>query len=454
MQRRTFLKAAAVAGAPLILPKMGRGDEAPNSLINIGFIGCGRIAQSHLQSLAFEKTARITAFCDLDSRRLAQMVENLRGFNAAAADGVKRYHTHHELLADKSIDAVLVATPDHQHAPVAVDAALAGKDIYVEKPISLTLADGRALSDVVRSRKRILQVGSQQRSLKQFARACELVRNGRIGRLRTIEIGLPEDTPGGRATPMPVPENLDYDRWLGPVQPLAYTEDRVHPQKGYGRPGWLRCEDFTCGMITGWGSHHIDIAHWAMGLDESGPVEITAKTTFLKGGLWNVHGPFDVTLRYANGVEVHVGSQRTVGVRFQGENGWIFVSREDVKLPSVDDEKPAILRALDASDREILKRDPKDGEVHLVRKPDHHGDWLACIRSRQQPIAPVEVGHRSCSACVLSHIAMKLGRTLKWDPARERFLDAPDADAMLSRPARPEFSIEKSLKDANFVKQL
>jgi len=445
ISRRQFLTGAGAAlSAPFILPSGLRGATAPSNRINIGMIGCGRMAQGHLQSLVYEKTVRIAALCDVDSLRLQAMAGAVRQWRPDEGKSVRQYRDYRELLSDSSVDAVLIATPDHQHAIVAIEAALAGKDIYLEKPLTLTLAEGRALSDVVRSKKRILQVGSQQRSLKQFARACELVRNGRIGKLRTIDIGLPLDNPGGRIAPMPVPQNLDYDRWLGPVQALPYTEDRVHPQKGYGRPGWLACEDFTCGMITGWGSHHVDIAHWAMGIVDSGPVEVSAKASFLTGGLWNVHGEFEATLSYANGVKVHVGGKRMMGVRFEGESGWIYVNREDTRP----------LRALDASDRAILKKAPAEREVHLVRKADHHGDWLDCIRTRQEPIAPVEVGHRSCSACLVAHIAMKTGRTLAWDPVRERFIGDEEADRMFSRPARDAYSIERILKAANFVKSV
>ena len=446
ISRRQFLAAAGVAiSAPLILPSPVFGETTESvRRINIGFIGCGRIAQSHLQSLAYEKTARIVALCDLDSRRLEGMVKNVGKWCPDDAKGIRTFHDYRDLLKDAGVDAVLIATPDHQHAIVTIEAALAGKDIYVEKPLTLTLAEGRLVSDVVRSRKRILQVGSHQRSMKQFAQACELVRNGRIGKLKSIEIGLPADKAGGRTAPMPVPANLDYERWLGPVQELPYTEDRVHPQKGYGRPGWLSCEDFTCGMITGWGSHHLDIAHWAMGVEDSGPVEISATTTFLKGGLWNVHGPFEAALRYANGVTVNMGTKRMIGVRFVGEKGRIYVNRGD----------SVMLRALDASDRAILKMAPTAGEVHLVRKADHHRDWLDCIRSRQAPIAPVEAGHRSCSACLLAHIAMKTGRKLTWDPGQERFAGDDEANGMLARPARPAYSIETILKAANFVKQV
>src|SRR4030095_9071971 len=188
-------------------------------------------------------------------------------------DGVKVYHDYHELLVNKDIDAVVICTPDHWHALIGVDAARAGKHIYMQKPASLTIAEGRKMSDVIQKSGVKFQIGSQQRSSEQFRYAAELVRNGRIGELRTVYVGLPGDPSGDAEPEMPVPKNLNYDMWLGSTPMVYYTEKRVHPQNVYDRPGWLRCEQFGAGMITGWGSHHIDSAHWAMGTEHSGPVE-------------------------------------------------------------------------------------------------------------------------------------------------------------------------------------
>jgi len=239
-----------------------------------------------------------------------------------------------------------------------------------------------------------------------------------------------------------VPSNLNYDAWLGSTPMVYYTEKRVHPQSPdmrvrYERPGWLRCEQFGAGMITGWGAHHIDIAHWAMDTEHSGPVEIEAIAEFPKKGLWDVHGPYHVQARYANGVEVFISEKYPNGLRFIGEDGWIWVTRGKYE-PGVRNE------ALNASDLKILTSGIRGNEVHLHASPnnDHHLDWLTSIRTRKEPAAPVEVGHRSCTACLLAHAAMKLGRPLKWDPAKEGFVGDRAANALLRREQRAPYGTD------------
>jgi predicted dehydrogenase len=335
------------------------------------------------------------------------------------------------------VDAVIISTPDHWHALIGIHAVEAGKDVYLQKPASLTIAEGRALSNAVHRSGRILQIGSQQRSSPQFRYAAELVRNGRIGRLTTVQVGLPGDPSGDVEPEMPVPPNLNYEMWLGSTPVVPYTEKRVHPQEGYGRPGWLRCEQFGAGMITGWGAHHIDSAHWGMDTEYTGPVEIWGTAEFPARGLWDVHGPFKTEAVYANGVRMIVSGEFPNGIRFEGTEGWIFVSRGNEAVTASD--PVARLKdstALNASDPKIITSVIGPNEIHLPESKDHHGNWLEAIRTRQQPIAPVEVAHRSCSACLLHHIAMKTGRTLHWDPLRERFKNDDAANAMLSRPQR------------------
>ena len=241
---------------------------------------------------------------------------------------------------------------------------------------------------------------------------------------------------------MPVPKNLDYDKWLGSTPVVYYTEKRVHPQTGYDRPGWLRCEQFGAGMITGWGAHHIDSAHWGMGTERTGPVEIWGKAEFPKSGLWDVHGPFKTEALYENGVHMIVSGEFPNGIKFEGTNGWIFVSRGNDTVTSSDPvAKLKDATALAASDPKILTSVIGPGEFHLPVSTDHHGNWLEAVRSRQQPIAPVEEAHRSCSACLLHHAAMKLPRKLYWDPAKERFKNDDEANALLSRPQRKPYVI-------------
>ncbi len=432
----------AVAGFPSIVPAAVLGPNAPSKRVNVGAIGTGRISRTHdMPGVWKYDDARIIAVCDLDSRRMEEAKTLVNGHYASKTgkpyDGVKGYLDYRELLDDRNVDAVLVSTPDHWHAIPAIAAVQAGKDVYLQKPASLTIAEGRALSNAVHASGRIFQIGSQQRSSPQFRYAAELVRNGRIGQLKTVLVGLPGDPGGDEEPEMPVPKNLDYEAWLGSTPHVYYTEKRVHPQQGYDRPGWLRCEQFGAGMITGWGAHHIDSAHWAMDTEYTGPVEISGTAEFPKKGLWNVHGPFKTEGVYANGVRMVVSGEFPNGIRFEGTEGWVFVSRGNEAVTASDPvAKLKDAQALAASDPGILTSAIGPDEVHLYESKDHHGNWLDCVRSRRAPIAPVEVAHRSCSACLLHHIAMKTRRTLHWDPVRERFKNDDEANAMLSRPQR------------------
>jgi myo-inositol 2-dehydrogenase / D-chiro-inositol 1-dehydrogenase len=469
--RRQFLRnsatataAAVVTGFPTIVPSTVFGQSAPSNLLQIAQLGCGRIARSHdiPDTIRHTGAARYVAVCDLDTVRLEDGKQFVEGWYAKKlgsekAVGVKTYRDYRQMLDDKSIDGVVISTPDHWHAQPAIEAALAGKDIYLQKPTSLTIEEGRQMTDVVKRTGRILQLGSQQRSDLHFRLACELVRNGRLGALKEIYVGLPIDPSGDEEPPMPVPANLDYEMWLGSTPEVYYTEKRVHPQSPdmrirYDRPGWLRCEQFGAGMITGWGVHHIDIAHWAMGVEESGPVAITGDAHYPKSGLWDVHGTYHVRATYSNGVTMYISDKYDNGLRFIGEDGWLWVTRGRYTL---GDPKPGAPRskALDASDLKMLRAGVKDNELRLHASPknDHHLDWLESMKSRKPPAAPAEVGHRSCSACLIAHAAMKLGRELKWDPAAERFINDDEANATLSRPQRAPYGTHAALRKAKLA---
>ncbi|MEZ4898276.1 MAG: Gfo/Idh/MocA family oxidoreductase [Saprospiraceae bacterium] len=455
MNRRNYLKTSLLATsgiitAPTIVPASVFGKSAPSNKINIAQIGCGRIARDHdlAETLKYD-VARVVAVAELDSIRGQKGKEYIERYYAEKKGkpnyvDVKVYDDYREMLMDKDIDAVMISTPDHWHAKPAIDAALAGKDIYLQKPAALTIQEGRMMSDVVHRTGRIFQIGSQQRSQDpwpQFKRACELVRNGRIGELRTVKIGLPGDPSGPDVPEMPIPANLNYDMWLGTTPEAYYTEMRVHPQADFSRPGWLRCEQFGAGMITGWGAHHIDTAHWGMGTEYTGPVEVQAEAQFPTSGLWNVHGDFTATAKYANGVTMYVSGDYPNGVRFEGSDGWIFVSRGNVGVTASDPGNAQNSEAFSASNPKILQSVIGPDEIHLYESPEQHGNWLDCIISRKQPVAPVEIAHRSCSACLVIHIAMKLNRKLYWDPVHERFRNDDEANSMLSRPQRPPYAI-------------
>jgi predicted dehydrogenase len=451
--RREFLTAAgtgiaassALAGFPAVVPASVLGEHSPGNRINVGAIGNGRISRVHdLPGLWKFDTARIMAACDLDAARVEDAKTLVNGYYAKqtgkAYDGVTTYHDYRELLANRDVDAVVISTPDHWHAIIAIHAVEAGKDVYLQKPASLTIAEGRALSDAVHRSGRIFQIGSQQRSSPQFRYAAELVRNGRIGQLKTVEVGLPGDPSGDDEPVMPVPKNLNYDMWLGSTPVVPYTEKRVHPQTGYDRPGWLRCEQFGAGMITGWGAHHIDSAHWAMDAEYTGPIEVWGSAEFPKEGLWDVHGPFRTEALYADGVRMIVSGDFPNGIKCIGTDGWVFVSRGNETVTASDPAaKLKDAQALAASDPKIITSVIGPDEIHLYESKDHHGNWLDCIRSRQQPIAPVEVAHRACSACLIHHMAMKAKRTLFWNPMKERFKDDNEANALLSRTQRAPY---------------
>jgi myo-inositol 2-dehydrogenase/D-chiro-inositol 1-dehydrogenase len=451
MKRRVFVKSAAAAttGAiivPTIVPSTVFGKNAPSNKIQIGQIGCGRIARGHdLPGTMQHDIARVIAVSDVDSNRKKDGKELIEKFYADKGTGVevKMYDDYKELLANPEIDAVIISTPDHWHVQPAIEACLAGKDIYLQKPTSLTIEEGRLLSDVARKKGTILQMGTQQRSSKQFRIAAELVRNGRIGKLHTVKVGLPGDPSGPEAEEMPIPENLNYDMWLGETPWVYYTEIGVHPQEGYGRPGWLRREQFGAGMITGWGQHHFDSAAWGMDTELTGPIALEAVAEFPKSGLWDVHGDFMVKAEYENGITMYTSGGFPNGIRYEGTEGWIFVSRGNYQATASDpvaQERSA--RALNASDPSILTSEIKEDEIHLYVSEEQHGNWLDCVQSRKDPISPIEIGHRACSVCLLSHIAMKIPGTLLWDPEKEQFIGNDAANSMLSRPQRAPYGTD------------
>jgi predicted dehydrogenase len=433
LTRREFLKTSAIAAAstalavPVIVPESVFGANAPSERIAVGCIGVGRMGLGDMREVLGSKQSQVVAVCDVDSKRAnyaKRLVESHYGRQGSGQTykGCTAYRDFTELVERKDIDAVLIATPDHWHAIPAIAAAKAGKDIFLQKPLTLTIQEGRVLSDTVRRYGRVFQVGSQQRSESNFRFACELVRNGRIGKLQTVKVGFGTDPPTGLEPAMPIPENLDYDMWLGPAPWAEYTEKRVHPQKDYGRPGWLRIQDYGAGMITGWGSHHNDIAQWGMGTELTGPIEIQGQAEYPKDGLWNVHGRFRIEYTYADGVKVICADDKKnkSGVLFEGTEGWVYVDRGKI----------------DAQPKLLVTSTIGPDEVHLYQSNNHKGNFFECIKSRAETIAPVEVAHRSCTVCLLGDIAMRLGRKLKWDPKQERFTNDDQANRMLSVPMR------------------
>ena len=418
--------------------------------MRVGHIGAGRIAQGHdMVGVAGSDLADVLAVADLDSRRAASgktRVERLFAARNAPPQKIDVYTDYKQLLARADIDAVTISLPDHQHAEVALRALRAGKDVYLQKPFTMTHAEGVMLRDAVAKSGRILQVGSQQRSWgpnEQFRKAVEFVRSGRVGNLRRVEIGLPIDPTAPDEPQQPVPANLNYDMWLGPTPEVFYTEQRVHPQKllpngepdVQSRPGWLRNENYSLGMITGWGAHHFDTAHWGMNMELTGPSKIEGKGEFPPHDrIWNVHGKYHIELTYPGNVIMTVSDELPNGIKFIGDEGWIFVSRDASQTASDPSGRQTSLKSLDASDPKLL--DPSGVTVQMPHSLSHHKNWLECVKSRATPLAPAPIAHRANTACIVSWIAMKLNRPLTWDAKAERFVNDAEANAMLTRPER------------------
>ena len=457
---RTAAGAAVLFATPLLIPSRLLGANAPSNRIRVGHIGCGRIARVHDMPGVFQSgLADVVAVCDLDSKRVIagkELIEKFYRDSGQPAPTITSYSHHRDLLAQKDIDAVVLSLPDHWHAEIAIAALWAGKDVYLQKPFTLTHAEGILLRREVAKTGRILQVGSQQRSWgpeEQFRKACEFVRSGRLGRLTRVEIGLPTDPTAPDDPAMPIPANLDYDRWLGPTPDVYYTEQRVHSQKTdadgqldiTSRPGWLRNESYCLGMITGWGAHHFDTAHWGMNTELIPPVKIEGRGEFPSNKIWNVHGAYHVELTYPGDIRMIVSDKQPNGIKFIGDDGWIFVSRGPQKTTDSDpSSKSAALKALDASDAKLL--DPKGVTVQFPSSSSHHKNWLECVKSRATPLAPAPIAHNANTACIVSWIAMKLGRPLAWDAKTERFINDTEANALLTRPERPGYGALYSMQ--------
>ena len=449
---------AATAGTalafPTIIPARVLGANAPSNALNVAQIGCGRIGRT-MDAPGFmrAKGARIVAACDLDARRLEDMRRAVARHYKASADSIVGARDFHDLISRSDVDIVSISTPDHWHAQIAIEAAFAGKHVYMQKPASLTIREGRLFSNAITENRRKFLLGSQQRSSSQFQKACAFVREGRLGKIKAIEVGLPGDPGGGNTTEMPVPQCLDYDFWLGSTPKVYYTEDRVHSQNAdlrkavNSRPGWLRCEQFGAGMITGWGSHHLDIVHWGMGWEGIGAKYVEGKGKFHTGGLWDVHGEYDITLTYPDGTPVRVWDKFPNGVRFIGEKGWIFVSRGAARMTASDPVSPGRrLKALDASDPALIAGKPS---VVLyphfgTGKKSHHQNLVDAIKGDYESLVPAETAHRSCTACLLSWIGMKLGRKLEWDWKKEQFVNDAEANAMLEREERAPYGAKRA----------
>ena len=430
MKRRDVLKISGRAAAALsIIPSsaLGVGRTAPLSRITVGMIGVGNQGRHHTRHLLGMHDVQVAAVCDpVRANRLAakQLVEKSYGASVSRGTfkGCGAYNDFRKLLARDDIDAVFIASPEHWHALHTIHAAKAGKDIYCEKAMSRTIAEGQAMVRAVRRYCRVFQTGTQQRSSGKFRKACQLVRNGYIGKLHTIKVGDPKGHQGPKIRNLPVPEGIDYDMWLGPACWGPYF-----PQRLINLKGWMLCYDYTVGFQSGWGQHDIDIAQWGNGTDHTGPVEVEGRATFPKEGLNDTAMTWHTEYTYTNGVRLIFTSdnENPHGIRFEGTDGWIFVNR----------------RTLQAKPISLLKVSLKSSDAELYNSNSHHRNFFDCVRSRRDPICPVEVGHRTNVICNLSDIATRLGRKLRWNPQKERFADDVEANRMLSCAMRPPWRL-------------
>jgi len=419
--RRQFLKnvTGVTAGAiafPYIIPSSALGKDgnvAPSSRIVMGAIGVGSQGTGDMRGFLNKKEVQMVAVCDVDNShrdKAKKFVDEKYGNSDCGT-----YLDFRELIGRGDLDAVLLALPDQWHSIPAVAAARAGLDIHAQKPLARTIREGRAICNAVQRYGRVWQTGSQQRSERNFHRACELVRNGRIGKIHKVEVGLPTGGTSDNKPIQPVPEGLDWDFWLGPAPWV--------PFRGVCHWDWRWIIDYSGGQLTDWAGHHIDIAHWGLGLGRTGPVEIEGRGVYPTDGIYNVPYEYKFTCTYTNGLTMDVANNKQLaqGAKWYGESGkWIYVKRGK----------------LEANPPSVLKEVIGPDEIDLYRSRDHKQNFLDCIKSRKETIAPAEVGHRSISVALLGEIAMLTERKLRWDPEKEVFLNDDGANRMLSRPMR------------------
>ena len=426
LTRRQFLQNSAVAtaavAAPLILPSGLRAQNGPSKKITVGIVGCGNIADGHYGPLlGSPESIRVLTVCDVDrTRRDAAAARVNKDYGNTDC---KAYGDFRELNRRTDIDVVFICTPDHWHALIAIDAMRNGKDVYVEKPLTLTIAEGRALVDTARKYDRVAQHGTQHRSMKRFHDVAEFVRNNGLGKLDRIECFIPPNNRHCGATwqPEPVPANLDWEMWLGPAPWRPYHSKGCHYNFRF-------ISESAYGQVTNWGAHYLDIGQWALGMDDSGPVSVEGHGEFPSSGLFTNCTNVNFTVRYANGIPMHCRTRFEGGgtARFVGERGWLDIARD--KMSASDNN---LLREMQAPNK----------KVQLELSSNHHDNFFACVRSRKRPIADVGLGHRTTTVCNLGQIGMVLGRKLQWDPVKEEFVNDDVANRLRTRAMRSPWSL-------------
>jgi len=421
-RRQVLQGMGAAVTLPTIVPASVFGANAPSNRVTLGVIGSGSKGTGGMRTL-MAANGQIVAICDVNKHNRDQ---------AAKIAGVSEsgcFVDFQDLLAREDMDAVLIATPDHWHVLQSIAAIKAGKDVYCEKPLSNTIAEGRALAKTVQRYSAVFQHGTQLRSMNATRHACELVRNGYIGKLEKVVIGSPPGRATGHHPEEPVPEWFDYDRWLGPAPLKPYSRWRcLRVPEIEGLAGWYFVSDYSlAGWVAGYGVHDIDIAHWGMDCEHTGPVSIEGKGVFPTEGLYDTVLTYDLKYTYANGCEVIMTdtTKNRHGVQFFGTEGWVGTRGGWIE----------------AKPESLLKIKLRPSEQHLYASQNHEADFLDCVKTRAQTITPIEVAHRSTSVCLIGGIALKLDRKLAWDPAREKFVDDAQANSMLSYTMRTPWTL-------------
>ena len=419
LSRREFLAGGVgLVAFPCVVPSSALGKASSVSVSNrvtMGTIGTGGRGKEVMRSLMGRPGCAMLAVCDVDGKRLneARGIVNAQYGNQDCA----AYGDYRDLLARADIDAVLIASPDQWHVLQSIEAAWAGKDIHLEKPLGLSVQENIALRRAITQYQRVFQFGTQQRSDHNFRFACELVRNGRIGKLRRIIAATPASRAVDSYRPSRVPPELDYEMWVGPARWMPYTQGVM------GSCGnWGHVSNFSLGWVTTWGIHHVDIAQWGNDADATGPVEVEGTGEFPKDGLYDCAVAWDMTIEYANDVTLNFvdNKKKKQGVLFEGSDGWVFVERGTI----------------DAHPKALLDETIGPGEIHLPLSNDHSQNFLDCVKTRETPVSSIESAVRTDTVCHLSDIAMRLGRKLSWDPAAERFINDEQANRMLTRSMR------------------
>ncbi|MBL9084969.1 MAG: Gfo/Idh/MocA family oxidoreductase [Planctomycetales bacterium] len=422
VSRRKLLQTSLVAGGALALPYYvpARAFGA-NERIVLGFVGVKNQGTANLKKfLSYNgKLCEVAALCDVDSQVLAAAHDLTK---KSVGGPVELFGDYRKLLERKDIDAVVISTPDHWHARMTIDTAEAGKDVYCEKPLTHTVIEGRKMVDAVRKNGRVAQTGSQQRSDARFRQACEMARNGRLGKLEKVLVGIPRPNhPGKPIADTAPPAELNYDLWLGPAPDRAYNKNRVHYNFRFF---W----DYSGGQMTNFGAHNIDIAHWGMGMDEGGPLSVEGTATFHPEKWHEVTETCRVTFQYPDGMQMIVGQQQKdipMGATFVGSKGTVFVSRKEIVANPID-----------------LTSDPiGEGDLRLYESTSHHQNFLDCVKSRKLPICDIEIGHRAATACHLGNIAVRTGRKITWDAAKEQIIGDDEAQAMTLPKYRAPWTI-------------